>query len=131
MAGAYATGVAGSYGGLARNVVINAFSGAATTAINNYMQGKSDSVAGSALSSGVLSGLGYGIGKAAENGVNTFLKPGLDSSNWASAGVWASSGWNLFRPNSAGVISGSVLGGMGQETTGAMIPSSNSGNQKK
>ncbi|WP_413185200.1 hemagglutinin repeat-containing protein [Paraburkholderia sacchari] len=131
VAGAYITGLAGAPGGLLRNVAINAFGGAATTVINNSMQGKSDSITASALSSGVLSGLGYGIGKAAENGVNTFLRPGLDSSNWASTGVWTGSGWNLFRPNSTGVISGSVLGGMGQEATGAMIPPSNSGSQKK
>ncbi len=132
VAGAYGAGYAGPSGGLLWNMGVNAFGGATTTALNNILQGKNDSVAASALSSGVLSSLGYGIGKAGESGVNTFLKPGINTSTWAATGVWSSDGWNLFRPNSAGVVGGSVLGGMGQEAAGAAIPSiNNTGGQRK
>ncbi|WLE63048.1 hypothetical protein GIY62_22115 [Burkholderia plantarii] len=84
--GAFVTGTAGSYGGLLWNVGVNTIGGATTTALNNILQGKNDSVVGAAASSGVLSGLGYGIGKLGEFGVNSVLKPTINNPNWASAG---------------------------------------------
>ena len=115
VAGAYVTGVAGASGGLLRNMLANAIGGATTTGINNYLRGEENNVAGAALISGALSGLGYGAGKFAENWVNSLLKPGLDSSNWASTGAWAGRGWNLFGENSAAVAVGTFGGGVGQE----------------
>ncbi|WP_152608066.1 hemagglutinin repeat-containing protein [Burkholderia sp. A9] len=129
--GAFGTGAAGSYGGLLWNVSVNTIGGATTTALNNILQGKNDSVIGSAVSSGVLSSLGYGLGRLGESGVNSVLKPTINMPNWTSAGSWSGSGWNLFRPNSVGAIGGTVMGGMGQEAAGAMIPSTNIGSQKK
>jgi hypothetical protein len=125
------SGGAGAYGGLGWNVFVNGVGGATGTAINNALYGKSDSITGSAFASGVLSSLGYGIGKLGESGVNATLKPGINTQNWASTGSWSSSGWNLFNPNTAGVIGGTVMGGMGQETAGTMTPTTNSGSQKK
>ncbi|KHK59728.1 hypothetical protein PI86_07890 [Burkholderia sp. A9] len=74
VAGAFGTGVAGSYGGLLWNVGVNTIGGAMTTALNDILQGKNDSVIGSPVSSGVLSSQGYGLGKLGESGVNSVLK---------------------------------------------------------
>ncbi|VVE21683.1 hypothetical protein PCE31106_03162 [Pandoraea cepalis] len=115
VAGAYVTGVAGASGGLVRNITVNALGGAATTSINNFMRGENNSLADAALVNGALSGLGYGIGKFVESGVNTILKPGLDASTWASTGAWAGRGWNLFGKNSAAVTVGTLAEGAGQE----------------
>ncbi|WP_415927148.1 hemagglutinin repeat-containing protein [Burkholderia theae] len=131
VAGAFGTGVAGSYGGLLWNVGVNTIGGATTTALNNILQGKDDSIVGVAITNGALSSLGYGFGKLGEFGVSSALKPTINTPNWASSGSWSSSGWNLFRPNSAGAVGGTVMGGMGQEAAGAMLPSTNSGGQKK
>nr|WP_246173847.1 hemagglutinin repeat-containing protein [Pandoraea terrigena] len=127
VAGAYVTGVAGASGGLVRNITVNALGGAITTTINNYLHGESNSVSASALSSGILASFGYGIGKAAENGANSVLKPGLNSSPWVATDTWSGSGWNLFRPNNTGVVSGTTLGGMGQDTLESVVFPRNSG----
>jgi filamentous hemagglutinin len=89
VAGAFGARVAGSYGGLLRNVGVNAFGAATTTALNNILQGKNDSMAASAISGGALSSLGYGIGKLGGAGVSAFLKPGINTSSWASTGSWS------------------------------------------
>ena len=78
VAGTFGTGAAGSNGKLLWNVGVNAFGVATTTALNNIIQGKNDSVAGSAFTSGALSILGYGLGKTAETSTSSLLKPGLN-----------------------------------------------------
>jgi len=117
MAGAFGTGAAGSYGGLLWNVGVNIIGGATTTALNNILQGKNDSVVGAGVTSGLFSTVGYGLGKAGESWVNNALKPTINTSNWSVPGAWYGSGWNLFRPNTAGVVIGTTAGGMGQEIT--------------
>lgn len=115
VAGAFSTGVAGSYGGLLWNVGMNTLGGGITTALNNYFYGQNNGIVSSALASGALSSLGYGLGKVSEAGANVLMKPDLNSSTWASTGVWAGSGWNLFNPNSLATVGGSIAGGAGQE----------------
>ncbi|WP_460902670.1 hypothetical protein [Paraburkholderia jirisanensis] len=115
VAGAFSTGAAGSYGKLLWNVGVNAFGGATTTALNNIIQGKNDSVVGSAFISGALSSLGYGLGKAAETSASSLLKPSLNTQSWASSGDWSGSSWNLFGSNKIPTVGGSVSGGVGQE----------------
>ncbi|WP_230512960.1 hypothetical protein [Paraburkholderia sejongensis] len=132
VAGAYATGAIGSSGGLLWNIDVNTLGGGVATAFDNYFYGQNSGIVSSAITSGVLSGLGYGIGKAAENGASVLIKPGLNSADWASTGVWTGSGWNLFRPNSAAVAIGTLAGGSGQEIAGSAaqnLPQSNG--QKK
>lgn len=119
VAGAYVTGAVGSYGGLVQNIIVNTAGGGLTTALDNYFYGQNSGIVSSALTSGVLSTLGYGLGKAGEAGANALMKPGINSSTWASTGVWAGSGWNLFNPNSLAVVAGTVAGGSSQEVAGA------------
>ncbi|MBF5008860.1 hypothetical protein ISO18_04500 [Burkholderia pseudomultivorans] len=95
------------------NVGVNTIGGATTTALNNILHGKSDSVVGAGVGSGALSSLGYGIGKLGESWISSTIKPTINTSNWDSVNMWSSSGWNIFRPNTAGVIGGGVMGGMG------------------
>ncbi|HVV73849.1 MAG TPA: hypothetical protein VHI52_20465, partial [Verrucomicrobiae bacterium] len=68
-----------------------------------------------ALSSGLLSGLGYGVGKLSEAGVNALIRPGINASNWAATGSWSGGGWNLLSPNNFAPIGGSIGGASGQE----------------
>ncbi|WP_081051670.1 hypothetical protein [Burkholderia diffusa] len=123
IAGAFVTGVVGSYGLLGWNVSVNAISGATTTALDNFLQGKNESVIGSALIGGVLSSLGYGLGKLGESSVNYALRPTINTPNWASSGSWSGSGWNLFNPNNVGPIGGAFGGGVGQELLNGMYQS--------
>ncbi|CBW75264.1 Hemolysin [Mycetohabitans rhizoxinica HKI 454] len=120
VATSFSTGMAGAYGGLLWNMGVNAAGGAARTALNNAMHGKSDSVTESAVTSGLLSSLGYGIGKLGESGVNSAIKSTINTPNWTGTGVWAGSGWNLFRPNNFGPIGGSIGGASGQEIIDAI-----------
>lgn len=117
-----ATGGIGAYGGLLWNMGVNAAGGAAGTAINNYLNGQSSSVMGSAISSGVLSAFGYGAGKLGESGINAMLRPTINSRNWTTINIWSSGGWNMFRKNNVGVIGGSFTGGLGQEAVAPMVP---------
>ncbi|WP_204356138.1 hypothetical protein [Burkholderia sp. JP2-270] len=125
VAGAFATGMVGTYNGagLGWNVFVNTIGGATTTVLNNILQGKSDSVVGSAVTSGVLSSMGYGLGKLAESGVNSVLKPTINTPNWASSGSWSGGGWNLFSPNNLGPVGGATAGSAGQELINGMYQS--------
>jgi filamentous hemagglutinin len=116
VAGAFGTGVAGSYGGLLWNVGVNAFGGATTTALNNILQGKNDSVVGAGITSGVFSIVGYGAGSATANAINSITRPTINNAgSWAGSGVWAGSGYNFFNPNNTAVIGGGFTGGTLQE----------------
>lgn len=130
--GAFVTGAAGSYGGLLWNMGVNTLGGATTTALNNILHGKRDSIVGAGITSGGLSIVGYSTAKLAESWINTSLRPTVNSSTgWADTGVWSGSGWNLLRPNSMAVIGGSVGGGAGQGAVGPILPSpSSEGNRK-
>lgn len=110
VATSFGTGMAGAHGGLLWNIGVNAAGGAA---LNNAIYGKSDSVAGSALISGLLSSLGYGVDKLGESWVSSVLKPSIDPPNWASTGSWSGSGWNLLNANNFGPIGGSIGGASG------------------
>ncbi|MGU7774115.1 hypothetical protein ACV229_28550, partial [Burkholderia sp. MR1-5-21] len=121
VAGAFATGAAGSYGGLGWNVFVNTIGGSTTTALNNVLQGKNDSVIGAGATSGLFSTVGYGIGKVGESWVGNAIKPTINTPNWSTPGVWSSSGWNLFRPNTSGVVLGTTAGGVSQEITGSAV----------
>ncbi|WP_201644643.1 hypothetical protein [Paraburkholderia metrosideri] len=128
----FGTGAAGSlYGSFGWNVAVNAAGGAANTAINNVLYGKNDSIVAAGFTSGALSSLGYGIGKFSESWMSSTLKPTINTANWAATGIWSSSGWNLFRPNSTAVIGGTIAGGLGQEVLGPVIPSFPYGSGKK
>ncbi len=129
VAASFATGYAGAYGGLLWNVGVNTAGGAATTALNNFLQGKNDSVMGTAIISGVLSSLGYGVGKFGESGINNALKPTINTQNWASTGIWSNSGWNILNQNNLPVIFGSGVGGLGQEVFNKACDSVKSKNQ--
>ncbi|WP_230945522.1 hypothetical protein [Burkholderia pseudomultivorans] len=130
LGGTFVTIVAGSHGRLLWNVGVNTIGGATTTALNNNLHGKNDSVVAAGVGSGALSSLGYGIGKLGESWINSTIKPTINASNWDSVNMWSSSGWNIFRPNTAGVIGGGVMGGMGQEAIGAANPFTNLGGKK-
>lgn len=117
--GAFITGVAGSHGGLLWNVGVNTLGGATTTALNNILHGKNDSIVGAGIGSGLFSAAGYGIGKVGASWVSDVLKPNINTQNWANSGIWSRTGWNLFRSNTTGVIIGTAAGGAGQEITGA------------
>ncbi len=133
VAGAFATGMAGTYNGagLAWNVFVNTIGGATTTALNNFLQGKSESVVGAAVSSGALSSLGYGVGKLGESGLNSITRPTISNGqNWSATGIWSNSGWNLLNSNNLPVIFGTGVGGLGQEISDkayGAIKSNNSG----
>jgi filamentous hemagglutinin len=109
------SGGVGVYGGLGWNIAVNALGGATGTGINNAVYGQNNSVIGSGITSGVLSSLGYGMGKLGESGVNTAIKPTINGPNWAATGVLSGSGWNMFGPNNFSTIGGSVGGASGQE----------------
>ncbi|WP_153077301.1 hypothetical protein [Paraburkholderia bonniea] len=113
--GAFVTGAAGSYGGLLWNVGVNAIGGATTTALNNFLRGRNDSVMGAAIISGVLSSFGYGLGKLSETGINSMLRPTINTPNWSATGVWGNGGWNLLNANNFAPIGGSIGGSFGQE----------------
>lgn len=117
--------------GLLWNIGVNTVGGATTTALNNILQGKNDSVIGAAVGSGVLSGFGYGVGKLGESGVNSVIKPTINTPNWASAGSWSGSGWNLFNPNNLAPVGGAVGGGAGQEIINGMYQNMKSTNGVK
>ncbi|OLL27985.1 filamentous hemagglutinin [Burkholderia sp. SRS-W-2-2016] len=132
VAGAFGTGVAGSYGGLLWNVGVNTFGGATTTGLNNILQGKNDSVVGAAITSGVFSSVGYGAGSVTANTINSIMKPTINNAgSWAGSGVWAGSGYNLFNPNNTAVIGGGFTGGTLQEIVqGATNGVQQAGNKK-
>ncbi|QCP50846.1 filamentous hemagglutinin N-terminal domain-containing protein [Trinickia violacea] len=118
VASAFATGAGGTYGGLLWNVGVNAAGGATTVLLNNILQGKNDSAIGAGITAGLFSSLGYGIGKLGESTFNSAIRPTINNSGgWAGSGAWSGSGWNMFRPNGAGVVVGTTAGGMGQEVT--------------
>jgi filamentous hemagglutinin len=122
--GAFVTGALGSKGRLLWNMGVNAVGGATTTVLNNVLQGKSDSIMGAGVSSGVLSGFGYGAGKIMEGGINSAIRPSINSSNsWAGSGVWSSAGYNLLAPNSSAAIGATFGGGIVQEILQNSIPS--------
>jgi hypothetical protein len=110
----------GYYPGLGWSVAINAAGGGAGTAINNAIYGKNDSVAGSVLVSGVLSSMGYGAGKIGEYGINSVVKPTINTPGWAATGSWSGSGSNIFNSNNLPTIGGSVGGASGQEAINAI-----------
>ncbi|WP_155625532.1 hypothetical protein [Burkholderia pseudomultivorans] len=109
---------------------MNTIGGATTTALNNILHGKNDSVVGAGVGSGALSSLGYGIGKLGESWINSTIKPKINTSNWDSVNMWSSGGGNIFRPNTAGVIGGGAMEGVGQEAIGAANPFTNLGGKK-
>jgi filamentous hemagglutinin len=114
----FGTGMAGAYGGLLWNMGVNAAGGAAGTALNNAIYGKNDRVIGAAITSGLLSSLGYGIGKFGESSLNGVTRPTVrNGQNWVATGTWSSSGWNLFNQNNLPVIFGAGVGGLGQEVS--------------
>ncbi len=86
VAGSFVTGAAGVYGGLLWNVGVNTFGGATTTALNNILQGKNDSVLFGGAVSGAGGAFGYGIGKGMETAINSSLRPTINSSGWADVG---------------------------------------------
>jgi filamentous hemagglutinin len=95
---------------------VDAFGGATTTAINNYLQGKNDSIIGAGITSGAFSTIGYGAGAITANTINSIMRPTINSSgSWASPGAWSGSGYNLFNPNNTAVIGGGITGGTLQE----------------
>jgi filamentous hemagglutinin len=132
VAGAFSTGVAGSYGGLLWNVGVNAFGGATTTALNNILQGKNDSVIGAGITSGVFSSVGYSAGSVTANTINSIMRPTVNNAgSWAGSGVWSGSGYNLFNPNNTAVIGGGFTGGTLQEIVqGAINGAQQAGNKK-
>ena len=120
---AAATGGAGAYGGFLWNVGANTVGGAAGTAINNRLNGESNSVAGNAATSGVFSSVGYGLGKLGESLYGSAIRPSINTPNWAGTGAWYGGGWNLFKPNATPVITGTTVGGLGQSVADPVIQS--------
>ncbi|WP_153100221.1 hypothetical protein [Paraburkholderia hayleyella] len=132
VAGAFVTGAAGSYGGLLWNVGVNSIGGATTTALNNILQGKNDSVVGAGITSGLLSSVGYGAGKFMGNGINSIMKPGINNQNsWVGSGTWSSSGYNIFGPNNNATIGATFGGGAVQEALQNAIQNSQSKGGRK
>ena len=121
--GAFVTGAVGSKGGLLWNMWVNTVAGTATTALNNKLQGRNDSIMDAGINSGLYSAFGYGIGKLGDAWITDTLRPGINTQNWANPGTWSSSGWNLLRPNTTGVVLGTTAGGIGQEITGSAAQS--------
>lgn len=115
VAGSFVTGAAGSYRGLLWNVGINTVGGATTTALNNILQGKNDSVMDAGITSGVLSGLGYGAGKIMGESINSIIKPTINQNSWAASGVWSGGGYNIFMPNNSATIGVTFGGGVVHE----------------
>ena len=119
--GAISGGV-GASGGLGWNVFVNGVGGATGTAINNAVYGKSDSIMFGGAVSGAGAAFGYGVGKGMETGINSILRPTINSSGWADVGKWAGpSGLNFLIPNNLAVIGAGVAGGAGSEAAGAAI----------
>lgn len=132
VAAAYITGVAGAPGGFVRNVAINFASGATTTAINNLIYDRNDSIIGAAITSGLLSSVGYSLGKISESWINSSLRPTINNSNeWTASGIFSGGGWNLFRQNAMSVIGGTIGGGATQEAMGPIFPTPSSGANDK
>ncbi|RQT10063.1 hemagglutinin repeat-containing protein [Burkholderia contaminans] len=130
VAGAFGTGVAGSYGGLLWNIGVNTIGGATTTALNNILLGKNDSVIGAGVASGLFSSIGYGAGKVAGDAINSTMKPTINNSaNWANSGAWHGNGYNIFTPNNTAAIGATSLGGTIQEGVQSMF--NNLQNQRK
>lgn len=73
------TGMAEVYGGLLWNIGVNAAGGATGTVLNNAIYSKSDSVTGSAVTSGLLSSLGYGVGKLGASSLNGAMRPTINT----------------------------------------------------
>ncbi|MBY4728872.1 MULTISPECIES: hypothetical protein [Burkholderia] len=121
VAGAFGTGAAGSYGGLLWNIGVNTVGGATTTALNNVLKGKNDSVVFGAVAGAVASAAGYGTGKFIGSGFNNLARPTLNgNSGWSNVGQWAgSSGLNIFGPNNWSNVGASIGGGFGTEAAGA------------
>ena len=118
------SGSAGTYGGLGWNVFLNSVGGATGTAINNAVYGKNDSIIFGGAVSGAGAAFGYGIGKSMETGINSILRPTINSSGWADVGKWAGpSGLNFLIPNNLPTIGASVGGGFGLEFGNAEINS--------
>ena len=90
----------GASGGLLRNVVVNAATGALDTYTNNKVSGKSDNVVTGALVNAGAATIGYGVGLGAQN-----LLPGT---NW-------------FIPNNLPTIGAGVVGAAGGEAGTAAI----------
>ncbi|MBB5398324.1 hypothetical protein [Paraburkholderia youngii] len=114
------------------NVGVNAFGGATTTALNNILQGKNDSVIGAGIASGVFSTVGYSAGSITANTINSIMRPTINNAgSWAGSGVWSGSGYNLFNPNNTAVIGGGFTGGTLQEVVqGAINGAQQAGNKK-
>ncbi|MBN3723049.1 hypothetical protein [Burkholderia sp. Ac-20379] len=70
VAGAFGAGTAGSYDELLWNIGVNSIGGAATAALNNVLNGESDSVAFGAVAGAVASAASYGTGKLIGLGSN-------------------------------------------------------------
>jgi hypothetical protein len=122
LAGAFATGAAGLYGGLLWNIGVNAAGGATTTALNNVLLQKNDSVLFGGLAAGTTSAFGYGIGKSMGTAIDSASRPTINSSGWAAPGQWAGqAGWNLLGPNNLPTIGSSVGGGFGTEFGGSVV----------
>ncbi|CAN0620601.1 membrane protein of unknown function [Burkholderia multivorans] len=121
VAGAFGTGVAGSYGGLLWNIGVNTVGGATTTALNNVINGENDSVAFGAVAGAVASVAGYGASKFIGASFNNLLRPTLNgSSAWSGVGQWTgSSGLNIFGPNNGSTVGASMGGSFGTEAAGA------------
>jgi filamentous hemagglutinin len=121
--GAFMTGAAGSvYTGLIRNVGINNLGGATTTALNNILQGKNDSVLFGGIAAGTTSALGYGIGKGMSTAIEKSSRPTINSSSWAAPGQWAGpTGWNMLGPNNLPTIGSSAGGAFGTELGSSVI----------
>jgi filamentous hemagglutinin len=132
VAAAFEAGAVGTYGGLAWNVAVNAFSGAATTAINNALNGKNDSVFGAGITSGAFSSIGYGAGAITANTINSIMRPTISNAgSWVGTGVWSGSGYNVFNPNITAVIGGGITGGTLQEIVhGAINRAQQTGSKK-
>jgi filamentous hemagglutinin len=122
VAGAFATGIAGTYngGGLGWNVVVNTVGGATTTALGNVLYRTEDSVVFGMAAGAISSVFGFGVGKIADASLSGLLRPTLNSnSSWSSVGQWAGpSGLNVFGPNNLPAIGASVGGSIGGEAAG-------------
>ncbi|WP_144111675.1 hypothetical protein [Paraburkholderia sp. BCC1886] len=124
MAIAAISGGVGVSGALGWNVFVNGVSGATGTAINNVVYAKSDSILFGGAVSSAGAAFGYGVSNGMATGINSILRPTINSSGWADVGKWAGpSGSNLLIPNNLSTIGSSVGGGFGSEFSNAEINS--------